>query len=119
MADIVSLALFRIAHFVGGADQTTEAVDVRGYDVVGVQKDNTITGTSLTFTGNFDGLDELVPIVDSANTAVTLTVSAATAQLSLFQQVKEIRALNQLAVTTNGAAPGAGKSVIVGLRWIT
>jgi hypothetical protein len=116
--DIVSLALFRLAVY-AAATATSPAVDVRGYDVVGIQKDASMTGTSLSFTGNLDGSATLVPIVDAANTAVTLTVSAATAQLSLFQQVKELRALSQLAVTTNGAAPGVGVTLTIGLRYIT
>jgi hypothetical protein len=116
--DILSLAVNRLAVFVGAADQTTSTIDVRGYDVVGIWKDTDVTGTSLTFTGDFDEADSLAPIVDASNTAVTLTCSAATKQLCLFQQVKEIRALNHLAITTNGAAPGAGVKIRVGLRYI-
>lgn len=116
--EIVSLALFRTAVY-AAATTTSPTVDVRGYDVVGIQKNADMTGTSLSFTGNFDGAGVMYPINDAANTAVTLTVSAGTAQLSLFQQVKELRALNQLAVVTNGANPGAGVILTIGLRYIT
>jgi hypothetical protein len=116
--DITSLALFKNATILATATQSN-TIDVRGYDVMSVQKDTNATGTSFSFKGNFDGLGTVVPIRDASNTAVTLAATSATAQLLLFQQGKELRALNQLAIITNAANAGADAVLLVGLRWIT
>ncbi len=116
--DITSLALFKFATILATAVQS-DTIDVRGYDVVSVQKDTNATGTSFSFKGNFDGLGTLFPVRDASNTAVTLAATNATAQLLMFQQVKEIRALNQLAIITNAANALADAVLSIGLRWIT
>ncbi len=118
--DILSLQLFRVA-VIPAATTQCPALDVRGYDVIGVQKDATLPGTSLTFFGTFDGVGvsgSLPQIFDASNAAVTITTTTLTAALHLFQQVKELRGLNQFALATNSAPAGA-INVVIGLRWIT
>ena len=113
--EIASLIIFRIATIADGETQS-DTLDVRGYDVIGVQKGADATGTSITFKGNVDGTGTLYDVKDPSGNSAALTVANTTAQLSVFYQDKELRGLNQLALVTN-SAPGADVKYTVGLRY--
>lgn len=118
--DILSLNVFRVVNVPTGGTLSTIA-DCTGYDFVGFQKDATALGTTATLVGTFDATVTPVPVIDSAGTAVGFTFAAATAQLCVLQQVKEVRALSRIGLVFGLAQPVVvgGTNFIVGLRYIT
>jgi len=95
-------------------DDLSNAIRVKGYDVVALQFDNTSEGTAITFQGSRDG-STFATIKDGAGNSLTITKAASTAEVLLLL-TKEIKGMHSIKVAFGTAQATADTEFWVGLR---
>lgn len=62
--------------FIGQGQNLSAAVDMRGYDLVGIEMPDRFTGTTLSFQVADDNGSTFEELTDNTGTAITVTVAA-------------------------------------------